>query len=76
MEEIKRVLIGLQTIDNFQVALPANWQPGDEVIVSTAGSCGIAKERMEHTPEDMHCYDWFFCTKKISKEDVEKKLGK
>jgi peroxiredoxin (alkyl hydroperoxide reductase subunit C) len=24
--------------------------------------------------EDMTCYDWFFCTKKISKEEVEAKL--
>lgn len=75
-DEIKRVLIGLQTADNFGVALPADWRPGDEVIVPPAGSCGIAKERMENKSGDMHCYDWFFCTKKISKEEVEKKLGK
>lgn len=75
-EEIKRVLIGLQTVDNFQVALPADWQPGDEVIVPPAGSCGLAKERTEGADKDLHCYDWFFCTKKISKEEVESKLGK
>lgn len=45
-DEIKRVLIGLQTADNFGVALPADWRPGDEVIVPTAGSCGVAKDRM------------------------------
>lgn len=75
-EEIKRVLIGLQTVDNFKVALPADWQPGDEVIVPPAGSCGLAKERVEGADKDLHCYDWFFCTKKISKEEVESKLGK
>ena len=32
--EIKRVLLGLQTADAFGVALPADWQPGKEVIVS------------------------------------------
>ena len=32
-DEIKRVLVGLQTVDNFSVALPADWRPGDEVIV-------------------------------------------
>ena len=36
--EIKRALIGLQTADNFGVALPADWHPGDDVIVPTAGS--------------------------------------
>lgn len=75
-DELKRVLIGLQTADNFNVALPADWRPGDEVIVPTAGSCGVAKERMESKDEDVKCYDWFFCTKKLSKEDVESRLGK
>lgn len=75
-DEIKRVLIGLQTVDNFSVALPADWRPGDEVIVPPAGSCGLAKERMESSDTDMHCYDWFFCTRKISKEEVESRLGK
>ena len=73
-DEIKRVLIGLQTVDNFGVALPADWRPGDEVIVPPAGSCGVAKERMQST-DDLHCYDWFFCTKQLSKEKVEEALN-
>jgi len=75
-QEIKRALIALQTADNFSVALPADWQPGDDVIVPTAGSCGVAKDRMEDKSGEIKCYDWFFCTKKLSKEDVESKLGK
>lgn len=75
-DEIKRILIGLQTADNFKVALPADWRPGDDVIVPTAGSCGVAKDRMEDKSGELTCYDWFFCTKKLSKEEVEKKLGK
>ena len=74
-DEIKRVLIALQTADNFSVALPADWRPGDDVIVPTAGSCGVAKERME-SKDEMHCYDWFFCTKKLNAEKVLKALGK
>ncbi len=72
-DELYRVLVGLQTADNFSVALPADWRPGDDVIIPTAGSCGVAKQRMENN-KDMKCYDWFFCTKKLSKEDVEKSL--
>ena len=75
-DEIKRVLMGLQTADNFGVALPADWRPGDDVIVPTAGSCGVAKERMDNKPGELTCYDWFFCTRKLSKEEVESKLGK
>lgn len=33
MEEIKRVLVGLQTADKNSVALPLNWTPGEKVIV-------------------------------------------
>lgn len=46
-EEIYRALIAMKTADAFSVATPADWQPGDDVIVPTAGSCGVAKQRME-----------------------------
>jgi len=74
-DELYRVLIGLQTADKFGVALPADWRPGDDVIVPTAGSCGVAKERME-SKDEMTCYDWFFCTKKIAKDEVLKAILK
>jgi len=68
-QELYRVVVGLQTADAFSVALPADWQPGDDVIVPTAGSCGVAKQRME-SKDEMTCYDWFFCTKKLDKQKV------
>jgi len=74
-DELYRVLIGLQTADNFSVALPADWRPGDDVIIPTAGSCGVAKQRME-SKKNIKCYDWFFCTKKLSKQEVEKSIKK
>jgi len=74
-EELYRALIAMKTADAFSVATPADWQPGDDVIVPTAGSCGVAKERMENK-EEMHCYDWFFCTKKLGKDEVLKTVLK
>jgi peroxiredoxin 2/4 len=68
-DELKRALIAMQTADKYNIATPADWVPGDDVIVPTAGSCGVAKERMEHT-EEMTCHDWFFCTKPLAKEDI------
>ena len=73
-DELYRALLALKTADEFGVATPADWRPGDEVIVPTAGSCGTAKERMEAKDEDMKCYDWFFCTKKLDKDTVLKKV--
>lgn len=69
-DEIKRVIIALQTADAYSVATPANWQPGDDVIVPTAGSCGVAKDRMETKVEGVTCYDWFFCTKQLTLDQV------
>ncbi len=74
-EEIYRALIAMKTADAFSVATPADWQPGDDVIIPTAGSCGVAKERMA-SKDEMHCYDWFFCTKKLKKEEVLKTVLK
>jgi len=68
-DELYRVVVALQTTDAFSVATPADWRPGDDVIVPTAGSCGVAKERVEGK-QDMTCHDWFFCTRKIPKDKV------
>lgn len=70
-KELKRVLIGLQTADKHAVALPADWQPGEDVIVPPANSCGVAKDRMESKDEKMYCKDWFFCMKPLPKEELE-----
>jgi len=75
-DELYRVLIALKTADEFGVATPADWRPGDDVIVPTAGSCGVAEERMSQDDPDVTCHDWFFCTKKLDKDEVEKKVIK
>ena len=63
-DEIKRIILALQKADKDHVATPADWRPGDDVIVPTAGSCGVAKERMEQQNDDMYCLDWFLCFKR------------
>lgn len=68
-DELKRALIAMQTADKHSIATPADWKPGDDVIVPTAGSCGVAKERMD-SKETMTCYDWFFCTKPLPIDEI------
>jgi peroxiredoxin (alkyl hydroperoxide reductase subunit C) len=74
-DEIYRALIAMQTSDKFEVATPADWNPGDDVIISPAGSCGVAEERMTSTDE-LNCKDWFFCTKPLGKDEVLDKILK
>ncbi len=66
-DEIKRIILALQKADSDNCATPADWRPGDDVIVPTAGSCGTAKERMESKDEDMYCLDWFMCFRREKK---------
>ncbi len=69
--ELLRVVKALQTADHFSVATPADWQPGERVIVPTAGSCGTAKERMDDGIDGIECEDWFFCTKELARVEIE-----
>jgi len=75
-DELYRVLLALKTSDEFGVATPADWRPGDDVIISPAGNCGTAKDRMDGKEEGLDCKDWFFCTKKLDKDLVLKKILK
>ena len=70
-DELLRIVKALQTADHFRVATPADWRPGDPVIVPPAGSCGTAKQRMEGHVEGVECQDWFFCTRQIPADEVE-----
>lgn len=67
MVEIKRLLIAMQTSDAEKIATPANWVPGEEVIVPPPGSCGAAKDRMATTDPSVRCVDWFLCFKQLKK---------
>jgi len=69
-QEIKRLLIAMQASDEHKIATPADWQPGDDVIIPPPGSCGAAKDRVGNSSKDIKVYDWFFSTKPLAKEKV------
>lgn len=62
MDEVLRVLDALQTTDAHRVATPANWRPGDAVILPVPATVEQAEERVA---SDGECTDWYLCTKKI-----------
>jgi peroxiredoxin 2/4 len=62
MEEILRMVAALQTTDAHGVATPANWQPGDLVIMPPPRTMEAATERLAAGYE---CRDWYFCKKKL-----------
>jgi peroxiredoxin (alkyl hydroperoxide reductase subunit C) len=62
MDEILRLLDSLQTVDKEKVATPANWRPGDMVIVPPPKTQDDAEKRLT---EGYECVDWYLCKKKI-----------
>jgi len=63
MDEILRVIQALQTSDKHGVATPANWRPGDKVIVPPANNQELAEQRTKDP--NLECKDWYFCMKEI-----------
>ena len=64
LPEIKRIILALQKHDEDNVSTPANWQPGDKVVVGAPLTLEAAEERMGSKDEDMVVYDWYLTMKK------------
>ena len=66
MDEMLRMVKGLQLADKEGVALPANWPENelinDSVIIPPAMDVKTAEERKA----TYECFDWWFCHKKIT----------
>lgn len=73
LNEIKRIIVALQTADEFNVVTPCNWEAGDEVIIPPPANKEEAIERLE-SMDSVKCYDWFLCFKKLPKQDIAEKL--
>lgn len=65
-EEIKRLLKALQTTDEHGVSTPADWQPGEEVLVAAPATMEEMTKRVEDDVKKLDCEDWFFCRKKVA----------
>ncbi len=60
-EEILRVVDALQCADKLGVACPANWKPGQEVIVPPPTTAKDAEERTRS--KEYKVTDWYFSKK-------------
>ena len=57
--EIKRMIQALQKSDETHNSTPANWQPGDDLIISTPVTVSDAEAGMASASEDEYALDWF-----------------
>jgi peroxiredoxin (alkyl hydroperoxide reductase subunit C) len=62
MPEIIRLIKAFQTTDTYGVSTPANWQPGDKVVVPPPKTAAEMEKRMS---EGYECKEWYLCFKKV-----------
>jgi len=62
MPEIIRLVKSLQATDKHGVSTPANWQPGDKVVIPAPKTKVEMDKRLS---EGYECKEWYLCFKKI-----------
>ena len=63
MQEILRIVDALQATDKYSISTPANWKPGEPVIVPAPTTQEGAEKRI--TQKEYECMDWYLCKKKL-----------
>jgi len=65
LDEIKRMVLALQTADQAQVLTPANWQPGGDVLMPYSGG---STAQVEGKPTDPNLYQliWYMTFRKMA----------
>jgi len=68
--EILRLVTALQTTDRDKVVTPANWQPGQPVMVPPPKTYDeLLKRQSSPQSQNLQCEDWFWCYKQLPSSD-------
>ena len=65
LSEIKRIVESLQLHDREHVSTPANWKPGDDVILGAPLTLEEAEERMTSGDASLKNLEWYLTMKKM-----------
>ena len=63
-DEIKRMIMASQKADEAHCSTPADWRPGDDLIMSAPVTREAAEKGMAAMGEDEYALDWFLRFKK------------
>lgn len=64
IDELKRVLLSLQKHDAEMISTPADWQPGDDVVMGSPLTLEDAEARVKDAGDDIIAYEWYLTAKK------------
>jgi peroxiredoxin 2/4 len=65
MDEIKRTLIALQTHQKYDVLTPADWKPGNDVLMPSPLTIREAEKLREKNNPDVYEVAWYMWYKKL-----------
>lgn len=72
LTEIMRMLVGLQTADKFGVATPANWIPGDDILIPSPQNTWGLMKTLEKSKDE----SWFMRFKPLGADIIYDTLTK
>ncbi|MCD4735425.1 MAG: peroxiredoxin [Bacteroidales bacterium] len=64
-DELIRLVQALQVTDEYDVATPSCWKPGDDVFIPPPHSGSKASKEYAEAEEKGDCPAWFMCLKKL-----------
>ena len=65
LPEILRIIKSLQLHDAENISTPADWEPGDEVVLGAPLTLEEASKRLNSDDESITNYDWYLTMKKL-----------
>ncbi len=65
MDEIKRTLIALQTAEKNNVLIPADWNPGQDVMIPGPKTSADADKLLKQKPQDLQFVAWYMWFRKL-----------
>ncbi len=74
MAEIMRLLIALQTTDDFKVSTPVDWEPGKPVVLPAPATAIGMRERKNNKKNDIDVRAWFLTFKNLDADTIFKKI--
>ena len=58
-DEIKRMVVGLQTADRHHVLIPADWKPGQDVMIQSPATSAEAEKLKQKNEKDLYDVTWY-----------------
>ena len=65
LDEIKRTVVAMQTAEKKNVLVPANWRPGDDVLIKSPKSPAEAESLTEKKDPSLYSLSWYMWFQKM-----------